>query len=124
MVNKLARLFIASIVFVLIDSVYLYFAKDFFKFQVKSIQRVPLSLRMYATALCYISLIFLLYYFILREKKTVKDAFLLGLGVYAVYETTNLAIFQRWQPITAIIDTLWGGFLFALTTQIVYMIHF
>jgi uncharacterized membrane protein len=124
MVNKLARLFIASIVFVLIDSVYLYFAKDFFKFQVKSIQRVPLSLRMYATALCYISLIFLLYYFILREKKPVKDAFLLGLGVYAVYETTNLAIFQRWQPITAIIDTLWGGFLFALTTQIVYMIHF
>jgi len=124
MVNKLARLFIASIVFVLIDSVYLYFAKDFFKFQVKSIQRVPLSLRMYATALCYISLIFLLYYFILREKKSVKDAFLLGLGVYAVYETTNLAIFQRWQPITAIIDTLWGGFLFALTTQIVYMIHF
>jgi uncharacterized membrane protein len=124
MVNKLARLFIASIVFVLIDSVYLYFAKDFFKFQVKSIQRVPLSLRMYATALCYISLIFLLYYFILREKKSVKDAFLLGLGVYAVYETTNLAIFQRWQPITAVIDTLWGGFLFAVTTQIVYMIHF
>jgi len=122
MVHKLARLFIASIVFVLIDSVYLYFAKDFFNFQVKSIQRVPLSLRMYATALCYISLIFLLYYFILREKKSVNDAFLLGLGVYAVYETTNLAIFQRWQPITAVIDTLWGGFLFAVTTRVVYMI--
>lgn len=122
MVHKLARLFIASIVFVLIDSVYLYFAKDFFNFQVKSIQRVPLSLRMYATALCYISLIFLLYYFILREKKSVNDAFLLGLGVYAVYETTNLAIFQRWQPITAVIDTLWGGFLFAMTTRVVYMI--
>jgi len=124
MVNNLARLFIASIVFILIDSVYLYFAKDFFNFQVKSIQKVPLSLRMYATALCYISLIFLLYYFILREKKCVKDAFLLGLGVYAVYETTNLAIFERWLPITAIVDTLWGGFLFAMTTQIVYMIHF
>lgn len=119
--TNLYLLFVTSIVFILIDSVYLFLAKDLFKFQVKSIQGVPMTIRLYATILCYISLVFLLYYFILRERKSVKDAFLLGLGIYAVYETTNLAIFNRWQPIIAVIDTLWGGILFALTTKIVYM---
>jgi uncharacterized membrane protein len=120
--TNLYLLFVTSIVFILIDSTYLYLAKDFFKFQVKSIQGVSMTIRPYATILCYISLVFLLYYFILRERKSVKDAFLLGLGIYAVYETTNLAIFNRWLPITAVVDTLWGGILFALTTKVVYVL--
>ena len=48
----------------------------------------------------------------------VINAFLLGLGVYGVYETTNLAIFKKWDPIIGILDTIWGGILFSLTYYI------
>ena len=36
-----------------------------------------------------------------------------------VYETTNYALFSNWSIVSVIIDTLWGGLLFASTTFIV-----
>jgi len=69
--------------------------------------------------LCYIFLVIGLNYFILEKKKSIWDAFLLGLVIYGVYETTNYAIFDKWQTMMVVIDTLWGGILFALTTGII-----
>jgi len=57
-----------------------------------------------------------------ERKKSILEAFLLGIIIYAVYETTTLAILKNWTYKTAIIDTIWGGTLFALTTFIVYAI--
>ena len=70
--------------------------------------------------LCYLLLIFALNYFILRTKRSVLDAFLLGVVIYGVFDTTNLAIFKKWDSKVALMDTLWGGVLFALTTFIIY----
>jgi uncharacterized membrane protein len=85
-----------------------------------AVQGSPVVFDIYAAILCYIALIFGIYYFIIREKKSILEAFLLGFIIYAVYETTTLAILKNWTYKTAIIDTLWGGVLFALTTFIVY----
>ena len=43
--------------------------------------------------------------------------------IYAVFELTNLALFKNWFMLSVIIDTLWGGILFALTTAIVYKLQ-
>jgi len=64
-----------------------------------------------------------LYYFIWKPHKPVKDAFLLGLFSYGIYEFTNWAIFKDWKPIVVVLDMLWGGTLFALTTFIFYYIE-
>ena len=37
-----------------------------------------------------------------------------------VYETTNKAIFNKWTWSTVLIDGLWGGILFGLTTFLTY----
>jgi len=46
--------------------------------------------------------------------------FLLGIIIYSVYDLTSLALLKNWSVKTAIIDTLWGGILFTLTTLAVY----
>ena len=38
--------------------------------------------------------------------------------IYGVFETTNAAIFKDWDLKSIIIDTTWGGILYALTTFI------
>jgi uncharacterized membrane protein len=76
-----------------------------------------------AIAICYIFLILGLNYFIIKPRRSVQDAFLLGLVIYGVSETTNWALFDKWSLITVIIDTLWGATLFGLTTFIVHLIH-
>jgi len=113
-------LLLTLIVFLSIDFAFLYSMSSMFNKQIVAVQGSPVVFDMYAAILCYIALIFGIYYFIIREKKDILEAFLLGVIIYAVYETTTLALLKNWTYKTAIIDTTWGGILFALTTFIVY----
>ena len=110
---------ISAIVLLSLDFVYLSVMKGYFENQVKKIQGTPLKIRVLSTAICYIFLIAGLNYFIIKPHKSVNDAFLLGIVIYGVYETTNYALFSNWSLLSVIIDTLWGGLLFASTTFIV-----
>ena len=119
---NLKLLIISAIVFVFIDSAYLYVIKNYFANQIKIVQGSPMKLNIIATLFCYVILIFGINYFIIRPDRSVKDAFLLGLLIYGVFETTNMALFTKWAWITVIMDTLWGGILFAVTTSIIKII--
>jgi uncharacterized membrane protein len=114
---------VSAIVMVVIDYVYLYLFKGYFSNQVKNVQGSPLTMNYLATAICYIFLILGLNYFIIKPRRSVRDAFLLGLVIYGVYETTNWSLFKNWSIFTVILDTLWGGALFAATTFIVHLLH-
>lgn len=120
--KQLIYIFVSSIVFIMIDSVYLNFIKDYFNNQIKLIQGSSIKINSYAMIICYIILIFGINYFIIIPNRSILDAFLLGLIIYGVYETTNMALFSKWSWTTVLIDTLWGGILFALTTTIIKMI--
>ena len=113
------RLLISAIIFVCLDLSYLKLFKDYFSKQVQYIQGSKIEFNLLAAIICYIFLIIGLNYFIIRPNRSVSDAFLFGLVIYGTYETTNWAIFKNWSPFSVIMDTLWGGVLFALTTFIV-----
>lgn len=106
---------ITAIIFVILDYFYLGLMKTYFENQVKIVQGSPLKVNYLGAIICYIFLISGLYYFIIEPKRKIIDAFLFGLVVYAVYETTTIALFTKWSWMTVIIDTLWGGILCALT---------
>jgi uncharacterized membrane protein len=112
---------VSVITLVVIDSVYLNIIKSYFLKQITLVQGTPVKLNFLAILLCYIFLVFGINYFIIKPNRSVQDAFLLGLIIYGVYETTNMALFAKWSWLTVLIDTLWGGILFALTTIIVKM---
>jgi uncharacterized membrane protein len=107
-------------ILIIFDSVYLYFFKGYFQKQVKSVQGSDLKLDMTAAVLCYIFLVVGLYYFIIQKRESLMNAFLLGILVYSVYELTNKALLKNWSYYTVVLDTLWGGILFASTAAIVY----
>lgn len=111
-----------SVILTLIDSIFLYSISGKFQKMIKNIQGSELKMSLIPTILCYIFLIFSLYYFIVLKKESLTSAFLLGLSIYGVFETTNLAIFKKWDPIIGLIDTLWGGILFLLTYYI-YIVY-
>ena len=111
---------LTAIVFVVLDGFYLNLVKDYFNKQIKSIQGSTILIRLIATAITYVFLIFGLNYFIIQKHRPVKDAALLGLTIYGVYEFTNYSLLKDWSLLTVIMDTTWGTVLFALTTAIVY----
>jgi len=113
-------LLISAITLLTVDFIYLNLVKNYFAWQVKRVQGDAMTINYFAAALCYIFLIVGLNYFIIKPRRSPMDAFLLGLVIYGVFETTNMALFKNWSIFTVIIDTVWGGILFALTTTIVY----
>jgi uncharacterized membrane protein len=114
---------ISAIIFISIDFVYLNVIKGYFNNQIVSVQGSQPKINYLGAALCYIFLIVGINYFIIKPKKSVNEAFLLGIVIYGVYETTNYALFKNWSILTVIMDTLWGGLLFASTTYIVNMLR-
>lgn len=117
--HKFTKLLVSAIVFVVIDSIYLTSISNYFNNQIKLVQGSPIKMNFLATLLCYIFLIFGINYFIIKPNRSIQDAFLLGLVIYGVFETTCKALFSKWSWLTVIMDTLWGGILFALTTFII-----
>ena len=121
--NLFSLLFIIGIVFIALYFIYLYSITNYFNSQINKIQGSRIQLNIYGAIFCYIALIFGLWFFIIREKRPIWHAFLLGLVIYAVYEFTNWALFKDWSIKTVLIDTLWGGILFSLTTKFIYTIY-
>ena len=118
--NKINRLLFSSAILLALDFIYLNMTKSTFETQVVKIQRVVMKVKIIPAALCYLLLVIGLNYFILRTHRSVLEAFLLGFIIYGVFDTTNLAIFKKYDWQVALMDALWGGVLFALTTSIVY----
>ena len=102
----------------LCDGIFLFAIKDLFSKQIYNIQGSAIQPNMLGVILSYGFIILLLYWFIIKDSRSLTDAFILGLATYGVYEYTNLALLKNWRLETTIIDTLWGGILFLLVTYL------
>jgi uncharacterized membrane protein len=120
MAKWIKEIIISSISLLILDAAYISLNQRAFENQVASVQRVILQVKPLGAIICYFFLIFGVNYFIISKKRPLIDAFLFGLIIYAVYDSTNYALFKQWKPLLAIMDAVWGGSLFALTTFITY----
>jgi len=131
-------LLVLAVIILALDAVFLYAAKDLFARQVMLVQGTAMKVNIPSAIACYGLIVVGLYYFVLRHiivpnatsaaaaiqtmrlSDGIRAAAFLGVLVYGVYETTTLAILRNWNPMTAVIDTTWGGVLFALSAYLFY----
>ena len=119
----LSTILLIMVIMFLLDSVYLYFTKSIFGELVAKIQRTAMQLRIEGAIIVYILLALGLYYFIVKPGLSAWEAGLLGLVIYGTFDFTNYAMFKNYDLKTAIMDTVWGSLLFALTTLIVGKVY-
>ena len=121
--NLVKDIILPAVVLLVLDSVYLNLSNNFFQNLVKQIQNSKLKFKVLGAVICYILLVFGLYYFILKNHKNIRksviDAFVLGIIIYGVFEATNYAIFDKWNLTALVMDTVWGGIVLSLTAYIV-----
>jgi len=104
-----------------LDSIYLSsIGGPLFRPMIQKIQKEEFKLNIYGAIACYILLILVLYKFIIKERNTPNNAFLLGFCIYGIFDSTNYALFNKYKLIPAIIDSFWGGCLFYIVTIITY----
>jgi uncharacterized membrane protein len=71
------------------------------------IQGEAVSVRYVSAMIVYAVLAYLL-----LETSSYQQAFFRGMAIYAIYDFTNYALFEKYDWKFAIADTLWGGILF------------
>lgn len=106
------------LILIVIDLFFLKIASNHFNHQVKIIQGNEISLKYLPAFMAYLFMAFGFEKFIIENNQSSETAFLLGLVIYGTYESTNMAIFDKWNIKSFIIDTLWGAILFYLTHKI------
>ena len=86
---------------------------------------VPISLNnniYFSIFLAYFLISFGLYYFVIKNstnfKQTLIEAFIFGIVLYGVYDTTNYATILKYNMRVAVIDTIWGGILSMIVTGV------
>jgi uncharacterized membrane protein len=120
--SQIIPFFFIIALFVMVDSLFIFSTRRLYENQIVTIQRVAMTIKPLGAIACYLLLAFGLLYFIILPSQgqskmdAVYRAFWLGLVVYGVYASTVYAILKKWKPEIAIMDTIWGGILFASVT--------
>ena len=98
---------------------------------IEKIQKKKIKMNSFGVFVSYFFLVLGLYYFVIKDLKSKKknnqyliDAFMLGLVIYGVYEGTSYALIDDWYEKYLVVDTVWGGILFALVSFIYKIIIF
>lgn len=99
----------AAVLLLLVDLPWLFLIGESAQTMIRKIQGSELSLKVVPALIVYLALAYLV-----TKTETVQEAFQVGVATYAVYDFTNLAMFKDYTLKFALMDTLWGGVLFAI----------
>jgi uncharacterized membrane protein len=89
---------------------------------VPKIQGSKLTLNAYSAMGAYALMIVALVNIVIKYKLSYLDTFIFGFCLYGVYDLTCGAIFKHWDFPLALIDMLWGGFVYVAALYISKMI--
>jgi len=115
----ITEILLLSVIVLVLDFGFLISMKKYFNNQVRIIQGSDMKMNILAAVLCYVVIIGCIYKFIITTNASVLDAAFLGWSIYLIYELTNKALFANWSWKTVLIDGVWGGILFGISTYII-----
>lgn len=110
-----------------LDYIWLKLNKSSYDKLIRFIQGSPISVKVIPAAIAYflmfVGLIFIVIPMIEMSKDTsfiniIKIAGLFGLCVYGIWNMTNMAIFKNYSIKVAVMDTMWGVFIYILLAYI------
>jgi uncharacterized membrane protein len=123
---------ILAILMILIDSIWIYINSKMYLDVVKNIQNKIPKINIIGVFIAYIFVLFSLYFVAIPLADGLKKNNLLytaimsggcvGLSIYGIYNLTCFSLFENYPANVAIIDTLWGGFLYTLIIYIYLII--
>jgi uncharacterized membrane protein len=119
--NIAKKLLVTGVVFICVDGVFLTLMGKTFNDMIVKIQSSPMKIKSIPAALQFVIASICYNMFILKDDPFWK-AGVLGACVNGIYETTNYAIFDDYDPNLVIIDTAWGFGLYGSVHTIVQKI--
>jgi uncharacterized membrane protein len=107
-----------AVILFLVDLVWIVSFKSIHTSVVERVQNSPFKPRFQYGIAFYLVAATVWYHIVFKKSGNTKDSALLGLGMYATYDLTLLALFERYPVKYAFADIFWGTFALGLTNEI------
>lgn len=111
------KFIIVSVSLLMLDFLWLSHFTPYFSEMILSVQSKPMIVKPVYAVIAYAVLCLFAYMFLPKVNNRF-EAFMLGFLLYGVYDATNLATIDNWNPLYALTDSLWGGTLFLILYEI------
>ena len=120
------------IIVAILDGLWIGFNQSMYIKAFEKVQNHRVNVNLVSAMLSYVLVFVLLKFIVLPLIKCSKDFSLLncikiagltGVCTYGIFNATNLALLKYYDVKVALIDTLWGGFLFTVVSYVVLNIH-
>ncbi len=114
----------STLILLILDIIWIYFFMGpRYTTQIKQIQGSKMDVNKLSALMAYTLMVIGLQHFVLPKLKNdmsftncLNVSFVFGIILYGVYDFTCGAVFKDWNWNVAIIDVLWGGFVYFLAT--------
>lgn len=109
----------AVLTLLILDIVWIYFfmSKEY-TVMIPKIQRNAIKFNIYSAIGAYLLMVYLLIQVVLKYNMSLVETFLFGFSLYGVYDLTCGAVFSKWNFKLALIDMLWGGFVYTAAVYV------
>ena len=110
---------IATTILLILDILWLkLFMGPRYTIMVKKIQNSEMKVNFISALISYTLMVYLLNNVVIKYNLSNLETFLFGIGLYGVYDFTAGAVFKNWDFKLAIIDILWGGFVYFISVYL------
>jgi uncharacterized membrane protein len=121
--NTVLEICVLAVVMVSLDTIFMTIHKEKYERQLIRVQKTSLQLKRGAMAACYLFLVLGLYYFVVKDRRPLQDAFYLGVLIAGALNLTNYAIIKNWELEIVVHDTLWGGVSMGVSAFLCYKFY-
>lgn len=129
---KLKHILVSTTTLLLLDILWIYFFMgNKYKIMIKNIQGSDMKVNIIYASIAYLLMIIGLNYIVLplldinniTFKNCMSTGFLFGIILYGVYDFTIGAVLNKWDMKLAVIDVIWGGFVYFMSCYILKFIN-
>ena len=116
--KHIKEILILALIMLLVDALFLKIISRSFGKMIQNIQGSEMKIRWNYAMFVYALIVIQMYFLLIKQKRPLSDAFLLGATTYGIFDFTSMAILKNYKLNIALIDMFWGGTLYYIVLML------
>lgn len=116
--KHIKEILILALIILLVDALFLKIISRTFGKMIQNIQGSEMKIRWNYAMFVYALIVVQIYFLLIKHKRPLSDAFLLGATTYGIFDFTSMAILKNYKLNIALIDMFWGGTLYYIVLML------
>ena len=116
--ENIKEILVLAIIVLLVDALFLKMISSSFGKMIREIQGSEMNIRWNYAIFVYALMVIQIFFFLIKQGRSLSEAFLLGATTYGIFDFTSMALLKNYKLHIALMDMLWGGTLYFIVLML------